>query len=84
MGIFYNQPKGKKEDLKMTRKQVIKRAEQLDDMFNKFKAKCKELVETINEEGYDYNAKFYVLRSTLENIVDFDLEDSILDAKEEL
>lgn len=66
----------------MTRKTIIKRAEQIDDMLQKVKDKAQKLLETMDEDGTNYYPHFKELINTLESLVGFDLEDSIIIAKD--
>lgn len=68
----------------MTRKQAIKRAYQIDDMLTTLKIKIDKLTEEmiLIEENEDFDDfSFRALRQTLEDLRNFDLEDSIFTAE---
>ena len=68
----------------MTKQAIIKRAYELNKMLIKLGEKCSKLAEEIHEEGYDYNIHFRSLRTTLDEIYNFDLVDSIFNAEDTL
>ncbi len=65
----------------MTRKQIIKRAGELDEMLKRLQNKADKLAEEIalySDEDYDdYIYRMQNLKNTLEELASFDLEDSI-------
>ena len=66
----------------MTKKQVIKRAEQLNNMLMKLQDKIGDLLIEMGIEYYDCDADLVELYNTLSDLKSFDLEDSIINAKE--
>jgi len=68
----------------MTRKQAIKRAYQINDILFSLRIKIDKLTEEmiIIEENEDFDDfSFRALRQTLEDLRNFDLEDSIITAE---
>lgn len=68
----------------MTRKQAIKRAYEIDTMLFRLRLKIDKLTEEmiIIEENEDFDDfSFRALRQTLEELRNFDLEDSIITAE---
>ena len=66
----------------MTAKQIIKRAEEIDEMLKRLQAKADKLAEEIaiygDEVDYDdYIYRMQNLKYALEELANFDLEDSI-------
>lgn len=66
----------------MTKKQAIKRAEQLDKMLKNLQSKVGELVIHMSKEYMDMYPHMVDLFNTLQDLENFDLEDSIISAKE--
>ena len=69
----------------MTRKQAIKRAWEINNMLNKLKEKAEKLSDEIaniedNEDYDDFSLRS--VRYNLDDLVNFDLEDSIYTAEE--
>lgn len=66
----------------MTRKQIIKRAKEINTMLRRLEAKAEKLAEeiAIYGEETDYDDYIYTmqnLKNTLEDLASFDLEDAI-------
>lgn len=66
----------------MTRKQAIKRAEQIDKMLKNLQNKVDELLDNMTEGYMDMYPHMQQLMNTLEDLKSFDLEDSIINAKD--
>lgn len=66
----------------MTRKQAIKRAEQIDNMLKNLQNKVDDLLTNMSKEYMDMLPHMTELMNTLEDLKSFDLEDSIVNAKD--
>ena len=66
----------------MTKKQAIKRAEQIDKMLKNLQNKVGNLVIQMSKEYMDMFPHMVDLFNTLQDLESFDLEDSIISAKE--
>ena len=66
----------------MTRKQAIKRAEQIDNMLKNLQNKVDDLLTNMSKEYMDMYPHMTELMNTLEDLKSFDLEDSIVNAKD--
>ena len=66
----------------MTRKQAIKRAEQIDNMLKNLQNKVDDLLTNMAKEYMDMYPHMTELMNTLEDLKSFDLEDSIVNAKD--
>lgn len=66
----------------MTRKQAIKRAEQIDNMLKNLQNKVDNLLDQMANEYMDVYPHLHELMNTLEDLKSFDLEDSIVNAKD--
>ena len=66
----------------MTKKQAIKRAEQLNNMLVRLQDKIGDLLVELENEYYDCDVDLVELYNTLSDLKSFDLEDSIINAKE--
>lgn len=69
----------------MTRKQAINRAKQITVMLEKLQEKAEQLSDEIAniEDNQDYDdPSLRDLRYTLDDLVNFDLEDSVISAEE--
>ena len=73
-------PRGK-ETQTMTKKAILKRANQICDMLNKLQGKAKELAMKIRNE-YDED-DLEDLEEVLFDLYSFDLEDPIINASED-
>ena len=66
----------------MTKKQAIKRAEQIDNMLKNLQNKVDSLLDQMSAEYMDMYPHLNQLMNTLEDLKSFNLEDSIITAKD--
>ena len=66
----------------MTKKQAIKRAEQIEKMLRNLQKKVGDLVNQMSEEYMEMYPHMVNLFETLQDLESFDLEDPIISAKE--
>lgn len=65
----------------MTKKMAVKRAWMINTMLEKVKEKARQLQIEMDVEGINYDSEFASLNQTLEELIGFDLEDSIIYAE---